>query len=124
MKADRPINLDLATISFPLPAINSILHRITGIALFIGSAFMVWFLYLSLSSPAGFAQATSAASHGLAKFIIWGTLSVLIFHLTAGIRHLLMDMGIGETLEAGRRSSWAVVAVSVVLIILAGVWVW
>ena len=60
----------------------------------------------------------------LAKFVAWGLLSALLYHLVAGIRHLIMDMGIGETLEGGALGSQIVIAVSAVVIVLAGVWIW
>ena len=60
----------------------------------------------------------------LAKLIIWGILSALLYHLVAGIKHLFMDMGIGEELESGRLASKITIVVSVILIVLAGVWVW
>ena len=60
----------------------------------------------------------------LAKLVIWGLLSALLYHLVAGVRHLVMDAGVGETLEGGKRGSKIVIAIAVVLIGLAGVWVW
>ena len=124
MKADRPVNLELTTISFPLTAITSILHRISGIAFFVGAAFAVWFLQASLSSPEGFATATAAADHWLGKLVLWGLLAALAYHLVMGIKHLIMDAGIGETIEGGKRMSQVALAISVLLIVLAGVWVW
>ncbi len=53
-----------------------------------------------------------------------GLLSALLYHLVAGVRHLIMDMGIGETLEGGKLGSKIVIVISVVLIVLVGVWVW
>lgn len=124
MKADRPVNLDLTTLSLPLSAITSILHRISGVFLFIGAAFMVWMLHKSLASPADFAAAQNVMEHGLAKFITWGLLSSLAYHLVAGVKHLIMDTGIGETKEGGKLGAQITIVVSVVLFILAGVWVW
>ena len=60
----------------------------------------------------------------LAKLVIWGLLSALLYHLVAGLRHLIMDMGVGETLEGGKLGSQIVLAVSAVIIVLAGVWIW
>ena len=60
----------------------------------------------------------------LAKLVIWGLLSALLYHLVAGVRHLIMDMGIGETLEGGKLGSQIVLDVSAVVIVLAGVWIW
>jgi len=51
-------------------------------------------------------------------------LSALLYHLVAGVRHLIMDMGIGETLEGGKLGSQIVIAVSAVVIVLLGVWIW
>jgi succinate dehydrogenase / fumarate reductase, cytochrome b subunit len=60
----------------------------------------------------------------VAKLVIWGLLSALLYHLVAGVRHLVMDMGVGETLEGGKLGSQLVLAVSAVIIVLAGVWIW
>ncbi|GHC31110.1 succinate dehydrogenase, cytochrome b556 subunit [Aidingimonas halophila] len=125
MNSKRPVNLDLSTITFPLPALTSIAHRITGIILFIGLIFAFWALDVSLSSPQGFEAVRDALAHNiLAKLVAWGLLSALAFHFVAGIKHLLMDINIGVTLEGGVRKSQITVVVSAVLVILAGVWVW
>ncbi|WP_201297033.1 succinate dehydrogenase, cytochrome b556 subunit [Billgrantia tianxiuensis] len=125
MNSKRPVNLDLTTIQFPLPALTSIAHRITGVILFVGLIFAFWALDKSLSSPEGFAAVRDAlANNILAKLIAWGLLSALAFHFVAGIKHLLMDVGYGVTLEGGVKKAQATVVISAVLIILAGVWVW
>ena len=66
----------------------------------------------------------SCLASPLAKLVSWGLLSALLYHLVAGVRHLIMDMGVGETLEGGKQGSKIVIAVSAVLIVIAGVWVW
>lgn len=125
VNSKRPVNLDLTTIKMPLPALTSITHRITGILLFIGLIFAFWALDTSLSSPEGFDAVSHALSHNvLVKLIAWGLLSALAYHFVAGIKHLLMDMNIGVTLEGGLKKAQATVVISAVLIILAGVWVW
>ncbi len=124
MNSKRPVNLDLGKFHFPLPAITSILHRISGIIIFVGVAFLLYGLDLSLSGEDGFARVNELLDSFLAKLIIWGILSALLYHLVAGIKHLIMDMGIAEELESGRLAAKITVVVSIVLIILAGVWVW
>lgn len=124
MNKKRPVNLDLGKFHFPLPAITSILHRVSGVLIFIGIAFLLYGLDMSLSGEKGFAAMQSLFSGFLAKLIVWGILAALAYHLVAGIRHLLMDAGVGESLEGGRLGAKLVVAVSVVLIVLLGVWVW
>ncbi|AYC33339.1 succinate dehydrogenase, cytochrome b556 subunit [Pseudomonas cavernae] len=124
MNSQRPVNLDLRTIKLPVTAYTSILHRISGVILFLGIAVLLFALDKSLASEEGFEQVKACLASPLAKLVIWGLLSALLYHLVAGIRHLIMDMGIGETLEGGKLGSQIVLAVSAVLIVLAGVWVW
>lgn len=124
VKDMRPVNLDLRTIKQPLPAIASITHRISGILLFLGLPILLWMLDRSLASPEGFAELKGALTSPLAKLVVWGLLAALLYHVVAGVRHLLMDADIGESLEGGRRGAKLVFATSAVLIILAGVWVW
>jgi succinate dehydrogenase / fumarate reductase cytochrome b subunit len=124
VKDKRPVNLDLTQFSFPLPALTSIVHRVTGVALFVGVAILMYVLELSLSSEDGFNAAKECLDGAFVTLIMWGLVSALLYHLVAGIKHLLMDCGIGETLEAGQFGAKVVIAVSVVLILLAGVWLW
>ena len=124
VKSQRPVNLDLRTIKLPITAITSILHRISGIIIFIGLVFMLYALSVSLGSEEGFADMKATLTSPLAKLIAWGILSALLYHLVAGVRHLIMDAGIGETLEGGKLGSKILIAISVVLIVLAGVWIW
>ncbi|KXU38517.1 succinate dehydrogenase [Ventosimonas gracilis] len=124
MKTQRPVNLDLRTIKLPVTAYTSILHRISGVVLFLGLVLLLLALQQSLASEEGFLQVKQYLAHPLAKFVSFGLLSALLYHLVAGIRHLLMDLGLGETLEGGKRGSKAVLVISAVLIVLAGVWLW
>lgn len=124
VKSQRPVNLDLRTIKLPITAYTSILHRISGVILFVGIAVLLFALDTSLSSEEGFEQVKSYLSNPLVKLIVWGLLSALLYHLVAGIRHLIMDTGHGETLQGGILGSKIVFIVSAVLILLTGVWVW
>ena len=121
---NRPVNLDLSQFSFPLPAITSVIHRATGLILFVGIAFVLWVFQESLSSDESFNAIKSVMQGFLAKFILWGILSALLYHLVAGTKHLLMDMGIGESLEGGKLGAKITLVVSIVLILIAGVWIW
>lgn len=124
MKNNRPVNLDLSTFRFPVTALASITHRIAGVILFVAVGFMLWALTMSLKSEADFEQVSAIMSHPLAKFITWGILSAVAYHLVAGVKHLLMDAGYFETKQTGPVASKVVIVVAVVLVILLGVWVW
>ena len=124
VNSQRPVNLDLRTIKLPITGVTSFLHRVSGIILFLGLGFMLYALGKSLDSEEGFAEVKACLTSPLAKFVAWGLLSSLLYHLVAGVRHLIMDMGIGETLEGGRLGSKIVIVISVVMIVLAGVWIW
>ncbi|WP_201768393.1 succinate dehydrogenase, cytochrome b556 subunit [Stutzerimonas azotifigens] len=124
VKSQRPVNLDLRTIKLPITAYTSILHRVSGVILFLGIALLLLALDTSLSSEEGFATVQAYLGSPLVKLVIWALLSALLYHLVAGIRHLIMDTGHGETLQGGKLGSKIVLVVSAVLIVLAGVWVW
>lgn len=121
----RPVNLDISTISMPVTAVVSILHRVTGIILFVGLAFLFYAFDLSLESQEGFDKVASTLQTSfLAKFIIWGVVSALMYHFVAGVKHLFMDLGHFEELESGRIAAIANIVIALVLIVLAGVWIW
>lgn len=124
MNDKRPVNLDLTTIKFPVTAIASITHRITGVALFVALPILLWMMQRSMASPESFADFKQLMTAPLLKLVVWAILAALSYHLVAGIRHLIMDAGMGETLEGGRRGAFAVFIVTVVLILLAGAWIW
>lgn len=125
MNKKRPVNLDLRTIKQPLPAISSILHRVTGVGMYFGAVFMLYALGMSLESQQGFDSAVAMMENSFfAKLIAWGLVSALLYHFFAGIKHLVMDFGHCEELESGRMAAKVVMAASGVAILLSGVWIW
>lgn len=124
MNKKRPVNLEITTIHFPINAIVSILHRVSGVFLFAGVAVLMWLLDASLDSAEGFAAAKDAMTHPLFQFVIWVIIAALAYHTIMGVRHLIMDMGIGESLKGGRRGAAIAAVAAAIAIILAGVWIW
>ncbi|MEJ2532166.1 MAG: succinate dehydrogenase, cytochrome b556 subunit [Halioglobus sp.] len=124
MKDNRPVNLDIGTMRLPVTAWTSITHRATGVFLFAGMAFLIWALDASLRSPESFASLQDTLGSPLARLVLWAILAALIYHSLAGVRHLIMDMGVGESMEGGARGARIVIALAVVLTLLAGVWIW
>jgi succinate dehydrogenase / fumarate reductase cytochrome b subunit len=123
VKRARPINLNLMTIRFPLPAIVSILHRMSGVILFLFIPVVLWVLDYSLT-PEGFDALHDWQSNFFAKLVIWGVIAALLYHMIAGFRHLLSDVGLGSSLKGARRSAMLVFVISIILVILAGIWLW
>lgn len=124
MKDPRPVNIDFRTLKLPLPAITSILHRISGAFIFVGLALLLFLLETSLTSEAGFREVRDWLASLPVKLLVWAVLSGLLYHLVAGIKHLLMDVGVGENLAGARVGAKLVVVASVLMILLAGAWLW
>lgn len=118
----RPVFQAVLKYRYPVTAIASVLHRISGVILFLLIPLLLWVLAKSLGSPAGFQAVQSALSNPFLLVLLWVSLAALLYHLLAGIRHIIMDIGFAESLKGGRAGAYAVIIIAVVLIILAGVW--
>jgi succinate dehydrogenase / fumarate reductase cytochrome b subunit len=121
----RPVYLNLVRIRLPLPGLVSILHRISGAALFLlGIPLVLFAVQTSLDSADGFATLESMFAHPLAKLVMIGLLWAYLHHFCAGIRYLLLDVHIGDDLKPARQSSVVVLAVSIALTLLIAVRLW
>ena len=113
----RPVNLDLGTIRLPITSYVSILHRVSGVILFFAVAIFLWMLESSLASEQRFNELGALLNNPVCQFIIWGSLAALAYHAVAGIRHLVMDFGVGEdSFASGHKSAWGAVVVAIVVI--------
>jgi succinate dehydrogenase / fumarate reductase cytochrome b subunit len=124
VKKQRPVNLDLNTIKFPPSAISSILHRVTGVAMFFALLFVIWAWAVSVSSPEGFANVQTMMDGIVGKLIAIGTASALTYHILGGLRHMVMDMGHWEELESGNLSAKVIIVLWVALTVVLGVALW
>lgn len=124
MKAYRPVYLNILRIRLPIPGIVSILHRMSGVVIFLGLPLLLYLLHRSLISQESFDQLTMTLARPELKWVLWAILAAVTWHVIAGIRHLLMDMGFGESLKAGRVSGLIVILLSGVIILLLGMWLW
>ncbi len=108
MKDDhRPVNINLIKIKLPISALTSITHRLAGMYIFfITFPLSVFLFYLSISSSESFLNLTNTliGSSYISTFVAFSYL-VLWYHILTGVRHLIMDMHIGESLEASKYSS-------------------
>ena len=118
-KDNRPVNLNLLTISLPIIGLSSILHRISGLAIFFSFPLVVWLFSVSLKSEESFVVlANLLQSSFLLKTMTYLILVGFSYHLLAGFKKLLSDaFGFGETLESGRILSWLVFGATFVMAI-------
>jgi len=123
-KDKRPVNLDLGSLKFPPMAIASILHRVSGLVMFLLLPIMLCYLSMSLTSETSFNDLSAYFANPWRKLLLWAFCSAWVYHVMAGIRHILMDIGIGERLEAGRRIAVFVIFLAIVLIIFLGIRIW
>ena len=109
MNKQAPVYLNLFKIKLPLTGIVSLLHRVTGVLLFLAIPFSIYLLQMSLKSKQGFLEALDLVNSPLLIFIELIIFSALIYHLFAGIRFLIMDSDIGVDLKTAITSSWVVI---------------
>ena len=123
-KDTRPVNLDLGTIQLPVTAYASIAHRVTGVLMFFASFLLLWALDRSLASEASFDALSEVLSSPFAKVVMWGVASALTYHALAGVKHLVMDTGVGETMRGGVIGARIVFSAAFTAAILWGVAIW
>jgi succinate dehydrogenase / fumarate reductase cytochrome b subunit len=120
VKRKRPLWYNLNLLKLPVPAIVSILHRISGALLFPLTFVVLYMLDRSLASPETFADTVRALSHPAMKALLLGLLWMLLHHLLAGIRYLLLDLHVGIALAPARASSYVVIVAALVLTLVIG----
>lgn len=120
----RPVHLDLTRMTFPPMAIVSILHRISGVLLFLLLPLALFLLHDSLHSQLSFAQFQAMLALPEIKCLLWVMISAVSFHFFAGVRHMLMDYGIAEGLQTARITAYSVFVLTALATVAAGVWLW
>lgn len=125
MSDNRPVNLDLGTVRFPITAIASILHRICAVISWVGLGFLLVGLFYVLGSTEEYAALVDTlANNFLAQFVAWGLLSAFGYYCAGTVKHIIQDFGYCEDFEGGKMISTIAIAAGVVLTILAGILVW
>jgi succinate dehydrogenase / fumarate reductase cytochrome b subunit len=122
MNKNRPKHLALHKINLPLPAFVSILHRASGILLFIFLPLLLWMLQASMRSIETYTQLTQILQQPLSKLVLLGLLWAFFHHFCAGIRFLALDLHFGSSLAQARASSKWVIGISLLLTVLSGGW--
>lgn len=123
-KRNRPKNLNLFTIRLPINAIVSIMHRMSGMALFLMIPALLWALNASVQSTQTYVDLTLTFKHWLVKLLLIALSWAFFHHFYAGLRHLAMDVHWMTTLQKARLSSRLVLVLVAVSVILFAVNIW
>lgn len=119
---------DLPGYRMPLAAVVSILHRISGVLMFMLMPFIIWMFDKSITSEISFARFTSAFNQGLGffpgwlmKLVVLALIWAFLHHFIAGLRHLWMDVSHeAVTKDTGRRTAAFTLAASLLLTAVLG----
>lgn len=120
-------NIDLISIksyNFPITAISSILHRISGVILIVAIPLAVVGMNYSLAGPEGYKQTVDFLTASWFSVFFWIFLSSITYHVYAGVRHMIMDMGFGESMKVAKATSLAVIVLGVLSAVLWGIYLW
>ena len=120
----RPVNLNITSFKFPPMALVSIAHRLSGVILFLALPLLLLIFSKAMHSPVSFLHLQALLQTQVGKVFVWLLLTAVIFHLLAGLRHLVMDLGFGESLNASRASAYLLMAVMLVAMVWLGGWLW
>jgi succinate dehydrogenase / fumarate reductase cytochrome b subunit len=116
--AERPLSPHLQIYRPMLTMMMSIVHRITGSALFFGTLLLVWWLVAAATSASAFDLVNGILGSILGKIVLFGFSWALLHHMLGGIRHFIWDTGHGFGPEARERLAQATIGGSVVLTVL------
>ena len=117
-RAKRPLSPHLQVYRPQLTSVLSITHRLSGVALGVGTLLLVYWLAAAAAGPEAFEGAQSFVGSFLGRLLLFGWTLGLFFHLCNGIRHLVWDIGVGFELDDVYRSGWTVVVATVLLSLL------
>ena len=124
MQKQRPKHLDLPKIRLPVPGIVSILHRISGVAIFFALPLLIYLLAGSLSAAETFDNYRAFVAHPLVKLILIGFLWAFLHHACAGVRFLFLDIHKGLELQTARATAKLVLVISLSLTAILGAMLW
>lgn len=111
----RPLSPHLQIYTPLINTIMSILHRITGAALYLGSLLLAWWLVSAAAGPVDFGYASAFFSSTIGQLILFGYTWALIHHMLGGMRHFIWDTGRCLDIETIDLFSWASIILSVVI---------
>lgn len=114
----RPLSPHLQVYKPQITSVLSIMHRITGIALGVGTLVLVWWLVAAATSDAAYARATWFIGSWIGMLLLFGWTLALWYHFCNGIRHLAWDFGYGFDLPTVHATGKATVVAAGALTVL------
>ena len=123
----RPLSPHLQVYRPQLTSLSSIMNRVTGIAVSIGTLMLVWWLVAAAVGPGAFSTVQGFIASPVGLFLMFGWTASLFYHFFGGLRHLAWDLGYGYELESTHLTGWAVIIGALVCTVLAwavGLWLW
>ncbi len=119
--ANRPLSPHLQVFRPLVTMVMSILHRITGTALYFGTILMAWWLIAAASGPAYFDFVNGFFGSIIGRLILFGYTWALVHHMLGGLRHAVWDLGRGLERKTAEVLAWATIAGSAALTVL--IWI-
>ena len=117
-RVERPLSPHLQIYRPQLTSISSILTRITGNGLIVGTVLAVWWLLAAATSPQAFELANAVCTSWFGDLVFTASAWALWYHYLAGLRHLYFDAGHGLDVPTAEKLGWGVIIGSVVLTLL------
>ena len=120
-RSKRPLSPHLQVYKWPVTMGTSILHRVTGVGLAMGTAILAWWLVAASLGPDAYAVFEAAAFHWFGRFVLFGFTLALVYHALNGVRHLVWDLGYGFKVETASMSGLIVYGATVVVTLV--IWI-
>ena len=120
-RIERPLSPHIQTYRWTLTMALSILHRATGIALYVGTLLLVWWLVAAASGPAAYAHVQAFSSSIIGRLIVFGYTWALMHHMLSGIRHFVWDLGYGFKANEREALTWGALIGGIALAVL--IWI-
>ncbi|HFL8819460.1 MAG TPA: succinate dehydrogenase, cytochrome b556 subunit [Candidatus Azoamicus sp. OHIO2] len=115
----KHIFLNIFVLNWPITAIGSIIHRLTGVFLFLSMPGFLYFFYLTIESSSSFIVVSSLSSNSYIKLVLYIFLFSFIYHAISGIKHIIMDIGYFDTKSSSKRLTIVVLVLITFLFFLS-----
>ncbi len=119
-RIDRPLS-PFMTYRWTLTMAMSIVHRITGIALYVGTLLLAWWLIATASGPGAYANIQGFTSSWIGRVVVFGYTWALMHHMFSGIRHFIWDLGYGFKATERESLTWAALIAGITATVL--IWI-